>query len=196
MRPETSTTCMVSTLLYLPSNYRFFSFSFRQFPFFYHSNSHVAYLLLYVDDIVLTASSTDFLQHIISLLQHEFSMTDLGSLHHFLGIAVTRDHKGLFLSQRQYSVELLNKAGMLDCQPSRTPVDTNSKLSSDGETFSDPTLYRSLTGALQYLTLTRLNYPMLYNKHVFLCMILVSHIIIMSNESFGMSKELSITVST
>ena len=123
--------------------------------FVYHSNSHVAYLLLYVDDIVLTASSTDFLQHIISLLQHEFSMTDLGSLHHFLGIAVTRDHKGLFLSQRQYSIELLNKAGMLDCQPSRTPVDTNSKLSSDGETFSDPTLYRSLTGALQYLTLTR-----------------------------------------
>jgi hypothetical protein len=44
---------------------------------------------------------------------------------------------------------------MLDCQPSRTPADTSSKLSSDGEPFSDAPLYRSLTGALQYLTLTR-----------------------------------------
>jgi hypothetical protein len=44
---------------------------------------------------------------------------------------------------------------MLDCQPSRTPVDTSSKHSSDGEPFSDSPLYRSLAGALQYLTLTR-----------------------------------------
>jgi hypothetical protein len=44
---------------------------------------------------------------------------------------------------------------MLDCQPSRTPIDTSLKLSTDGEPFSDATLYRSLTGALQYLTLTR-----------------------------------------
>jgi hypothetical protein len=45
---------------------------------------------------------------------------------------------------------------MLGYQPSHTPVDTGSKLSSDGEPFSDATLYRSITGALQYLTLTRL----------------------------------------
>jgi hypothetical protein len=106
--------------------------------FVYHSNNQVAYLLLYVDDIVLTASSSDFLHHIISLLQNEFSMTDLGSLHHFLGIAVTRDNNGIFLSQHQYSLDLLNKAGMLDCQPSRTPVDTTSKLSSTGEVILIP----------------------------------------------------------
>jgi hypothetical protein len=123
--------------------------------FVYHSNNQIAYLLLYVDDIVLTASSTTFLTHIISLLQNEFSMTDLGSLHHFLGIAVTRDSSGLFLSQRQYSIDLLTRAGMLDCQPSRTPVDTSSKFSSEGDVFPDPTLYRSITGALQYLTITR-----------------------------------------
>jgi histone deacetylase 1/2 len=82
-------------------------------------------------------------------------MMDLGILHHFLNIAVTHDSQGLFLSQRQYILDLLTRAGMLDCQPSRTPVDTSSKLSSDGEPFFDASLYRSLAGALQYLTLTR-----------------------------------------
>jgi hypothetical protein len=47
----------------------------------------VAYLLLYVDDIILTASSTKLLSHIIELLHSEFAMTDLGDLHHFLGIS-------------------------------------------------------------------------------------------------------------
>jgi hypothetical protein len=40
-------------------------------------------LLLYVDDIVLTASSPALLRRIISALQQEFSMEDLGVLHHF-----------------------------------------------------------------------------------------------------------------
>jgi hypothetical protein len=95
-----------------------------------------------------------FLDHIITLLRSEFSMTNLGLLHHFLNIAVLRDSSGIFLSQRQYIIDLLSRDGMLDCQPSRTPVDTSLKLSADGEPFSDATLYHSLTGALQYLTLT------------------------------------------
>jgi hypothetical protein len=82
-------------------------------------------------------------------------MTDLGLLHHFLGIAIIHDSSGLFLSQRQYTLDLLSRAGMLDCEPSRTPTDTGSKLSADGDPFSHPSLYHSLIGALQYLTLTR-----------------------------------------
>ncbi|GKB51983.1 ribonuclease H-like domain-containing protein [Tanacetum coccineum] len=42
--------------------------------------SDTAYLLLYVDDIILTASSTDFLQSIIATLHAEFSMTDLAGM--------------------------------------------------------------------------------------------------------------------
>ena len=123
--------------------------------FIFRFSSHTAYLLLYVDDIILTASSDSFLQHIISSLNREFSMTDLGPLHHFLGITVSRTSSTLFLSQRQYILDLLSRAGMNDYQPCRTPVDVGTKLSADGEPFSDPTLYRSSTGALQYATLTR-----------------------------------------
>lgn len=68
--------------------------------FVYKSRSHVAYLLLYVGDIVLTAPDASFLCHIMHMLAHEFSMTDLGPLHYFLGISFSRNSGGLFLSQK------------------------------------------------------------------------------------------------
>ncbi|GKE28809.1 ribonuclease H-like domain-containing protein [Tanacetum coccineum] len=117
--------------------------------------SDTYYLLLYVDDIILTASSTAFLQSIIATLHAEFSMTDLGLLNYFLGIYVTRNTSGMFLSQQKYASKLLERASILTCNPCCTPVDTDSKLSADGDLVSDPTLYRSLAGALQYLTFTR-----------------------------------------
>jgi hypothetical protein len=56
------------------------------------------YLLLYIDDIVLTISSTALLQHIMGLLHLEFIVTDLGTLHHFLGISILHSSDGLILS--------------------------------------------------------------------------------------------------
>uniref|UniRef100_A0A0A8Y746 Reverse transcriptase Ty1/copia-type domain-containing protein n=1 Tax=Arundo donax TaxID=35708 RepID=A0A0A8Y746_ARUDO len=83
-------------------------------------------------------------------------MTDLGDIHHFLGISVSRSESGMFLCQRQYAADLLNRVGMSDCHSTTTPVDTQSKLSATaGPPVADPTEYRSIAGALQYLTLTR-----------------------------------------
>jgi hypothetical protein len=115
----------------------------------------MVYLLLYVDDIVLTASSAALLRRTISALQQEFSLKDLGRLHHFLGMQVQHTESGLFLSQRQYMIEIVERAGMSDCKPCATPVDVNPKLPAAGDPVSDPTDFRSLAGALQYLTFTR-----------------------------------------
>jgi hypothetical protein len=58
----------------------------------------MVYLLLYVDDIVLTASSASLLQQTISALKWEFTMKNLKPLHHFLGVFVLYQADGLFLT--------------------------------------------------------------------------------------------------
>jgi len=117
---------------------------------------HFSYLLLYVDDIILIASSDDLQKYIKSLLKFEFAMKDLGLLNKFLAIDVTRHPGGLFLSQKKYTEEIIERPGMSSCKPCPTPVDTKPKMSAKSSTpFDDPSLYRSLVGAIQYLTFTR-----------------------------------------
>ncbi|GJT76205.1 ribonuclease H-like domain-containing protein [Tanacetum coccineum] len=123
--------------------------------FIYKQGTNTAYLLLYVDDMVLTASSDSLLQQIIRSLHQEFAMTDFCSLNYFLGISVTRDSSGLFLSQKKYALEILDRAHMVNCNHSQTPIDTESKLGSYGDLVSNMTLYHSRVGSLQYLTFTR-----------------------------------------
>jgi hypothetical protein len=124
--------------------------------FVYRRGEQMAYLLLYVDDIILTASSTDLLQVTISKLASEFKIKDMGALQSFLSVAIRRSHVGFFLSQEHYAEEILDRAGMSDCKLVLTPVDLNGKLpAATGPAVADPSEYRSLAGALQYLTVTR-----------------------------------------
>ncbi|GJZ81707.1 ribonuclease H-like domain-containing protein [Tanacetum coccineum] len=123
--------------------------------FIFHKGPDTTYLLLYVDDIILTSSSTSLLQRIIFSLHAEFALTDLGPLNYFLDISVTRTTSDIFLSQTKYATEIFERAQMLNCNPCRTLVDTEKKLGPEGSPVTDPTSYRNLAGALQYLTFTR-----------------------------------------
>ncbi|XP_022032108.1 uncharacterized mitochondrial protein AtMg00810-like [Helianthus annuus] len=115
----------------------------------------VAFLLLYVDDILLITSSDHLRHRLMNCLASDFAMKDLGPLSFFLGISVTRTKDTMFLSQHAYAQDIIEWAGMRSCNPVSTPVDTHSKLgAAAGEDFDNPTLYRSLAGALQYLTFT------------------------------------------
>jgi hypothetical protein len=82
-------------------------------------------------------------------------MKDLGALHHFLGVTVDRPPQGMFLHQRQYIVDLLERAGMAECKPCAAPVDTQGKVSTVGPPVANPIGYRGIVGALQYLIFTR-----------------------------------------
>jgi hypothetical protein len=116
----------------------------------------MAYLLLYVDDIILSASTPGLLRIITNSLKSEFAIKDMGPLRFFLGIDVRRDKDGFHLSQAAYARDVLECAGMANCKPALTPADSKAKIStSDGSPFSDGPWYRRMAGALQYLTLTR-----------------------------------------
>ena len=113
------------------------------------------YLLVYVDDLILTGNNREYISNFITRLHKEFAIKDLGRLSYFLGLEVNYTHDGLFLSQTKYALDILSRAGLLDGKPVFTPLSTSTHLTSHGEAFSDPTLYRSLVGALKYLTITR-----------------------------------------
>jgi hypothetical protein len=99
--------------------------------FIFRHGPHTVYMLLYVDDIILTASSTELLRRTIFALQREFALKDLGPLHHFLGITVKHRPDGLFLHQRTYTLDILKRVVMADCKPCTTPVDLLVKLAGD-----------------------------------------------------------------
>jgi hypothetical protein len=78
--------------------------------FVYRRGADTAYILLYVDDIVITASSPKLLQRTTTALQQQFAMKDLGPLHRFLGVLLEQRSDGLFLHQRQYARRLSRAA--------------------------------------------------------------------------------------
>jgi hypothetical protein len=121
-----------------------------------HVGSQIVVLLLYVDDIILTGSASAAILQVIQALSTEFDITDLGSLHFFLGIQITHTSTGLFLSQSKYIEDLLIKSEMVDAKPCDTPcLPYHRLLKEDGAPYPNPTVYRSIVGALQYLTFTR-----------------------------------------
>ncbi|KAF5477817.1 hypothetical protein F2P56_004430, partial [Juglans regia] len=123
--------------------------------FVFHQKSDVIYLLLYVDDIIITGNNSSLLDSFTRKLNSEFATKDLGSLSYFLGLEASPTSDGLFISQLKYARDILSRAQLLDSKPVPTPMIVSQHLSADGPPFSDPTLYRSLVGALQYLTITR-----------------------------------------
>ncbi|KAI5322358.1 hypothetical protein L3X38_031430 [Prunus dulcis] len=122
-----------------------------------HDGPNVVILLLYVDDIIITGSSSTLVQSVIDDLGQVFDMKDIGQLTYFLGLEVSYQSNGdLFVNQAKYARDLLKRAGMETCKPSITPCKPHCRvLTTDGTLLPDPTMFRSLVGALQYLTFTR-----------------------------------------
>ena len=87
------------------------------------TNKGIVVIVIYVDDLIIGGDSLDAIQDVKALLQRQFNMKDLGELRYFLGIEIVRSLEGIWLSQRQYVLDMLSKYGMANCKPIAIPLD-------------------------------------------------------------------------
>lgn len=112
--------------------------------------------LIYVDDVIIAGNDEIKIQEIKGRLDKEFSIKDLGPIKFFLGIEVAHTKKGMVLSQRKYTLDILEDTGMMGCHPSSFPMEQNLKLDKrSNEARVDENQYRRLVGRLIYLQATR-----------------------------------------
>ncbi|RDX80698.1 Copia protein, partial [Mucuna pruriens] len=125
--------------------------------FYCHSSSHkCVYLVVYVDDIVITGNYDMKIFQLKQYLFNHFQTKDLGHLKYFLDIEVAQSKEDIVISQRKYVLDILQETSMSNCRLVNSPMDPNMKLMvKHGESYSDPKRYRRLVGKLIYLTITR-----------------------------------------
>jgi hypothetical protein len=124
--------------------------------FIKHKEGKLTILIIYVDDMIVTGNDSVEKESLQTYLSREFEMKDLGPLKYFLGIEVLRSRHGILLSQRKYTIDLLNEVGMLACKPSDTPAAENVKLSAHSNQIpANKEQYQRLVGRLMYLAHTR-----------------------------------------
>ncbi|KAH9113686.1 hypothetical protein LEN26_013109 [Aphanomyces euteiches] len=116
-----------------------------------HTPQGLSLVGVYVDDLILLSQSRTSLSNIKRDLSHRFKMKDLGPLRYCLGVEILRlDESTLFLHQRKYIKDILQRHNLADCHPLSTPQDPNASHRSS----SSPLPYRTMVGDLFYLTST------------------------------------------
>ncbi|XP_026430000.1 uncharacterized protein LOC113326496 [Papaver somniferum] len=124
--------------------------------FTFHSGEISIYVLVYVDDIIITGNNDLAIQDLKHKLESQFSLKNLGRLQYFLGLEVSRSPKGILLCQRKYILDIVNDCGLLGAKPSPSPMEKHLKLLPySGDPLSDPSIYRRLIGRLLYIQVTR-----------------------------------------
>lgn len=114
------------------------------------------YVLIYVDDILVTGDNANQVHDIIEKMDIICSLKILGYLHQFLGLEGTRNKDEIHLSQTKYFKDILIKTRLEDSKSCKTPMCVAKKLrKASGDYVHDLKLCRSVIGALQYATMTR-----------------------------------------
>jgi histone deacetylase 1/2 len=125
--------------------------------FIYSKKDIILFLLVYVDDVLLTGNDSQVMSDIIRQLGVHVSLKDLSDLHYFIGVEVQQTREGIFLSQQKYIRDLLKRTNMEGARPIHTQLSTKPTLQlNDGHPPADQKQYKSVIGALQYLAITDL----------------------------------------
>ena len=120
------------------------------------NNGDTLLVRVYDDDLLVTGSSEKDVEEFKKEMNAKFEMSDLGLLSYYLGIEVCQKDNSISLNQQAYAKNLLTKTRMLNCNPTKSPMDHKLRLTKEGDgNLVNPTEYRSIVGGLRYLTHTR-----------------------------------------
>ena len=111
-------------------------------------------LLLYVDDLLISASNLQGIEEVKALLRAKYSMNDLGPVRQFLGLEVLRTSPNtIHLYQARFISTVLKRFQMTDCNGVQTPMESGQRLllSQESDELADQGEYQSLIGSLMYL---------------------------------------------
>jgi len=91
------------------------------------------YLLLYVDDVLITSKDKSLINKLKSQLSDEFEMKDLGEAKKILNMEIHKDYNvgKLYLSQKKYLEKLLYRFNISDCKLVSTSLAAHFKLLSE-----------------------------------------------------------------
>lgn len=123
-----------------------------------HKEGQFVVVLVYVDDLMITGSSSTLIAQVQAFLKTKFNIKDLGHMKYFLGLEIARSDAGIYLYQHKYCLDILKDTCMLAAKPSLIPIEQNHNLQKSTYpplTGSDIKLFRRLVGRLIYLTITR-----------------------------------------
>ena len=141
-------TCLIS-LGFIKSNY-------EQSLYLKRSNGDTLIVGVYVDDLIVTGSSSNVIETFKTEMTQEFDMSNLGSLSSYLGIEVKQGKNFIFLSQTAYAQKVLQHAKLGECNVVATPLEARIKFTNEeGRSTVNSIVYCSLIGSLRYLTHTR-----------------------------------------
>ena len=87
------------------------------------------FILVYVDDILITGDDSQSIINLKNVFQHSFQMKDLGSASYFLGLEISRNSHEYFLNRQKYTQDLINLVGLTDDKQVDTPLEVNVKYS-------------------------------------------------------------------
>lgn len=116
--------------------------------FVLNTGTTLVYILVYVDDIIITGSCPAMVSSIIENLSDRFSLKDLGELSYFLGIEVFQSPYVLCLSQQKYTTDLLSRTNMTNAKHVAMPFCSTQSLVLACTKFDDPTEYRTVVSSL------------------------------------------------
>ncbi|KAL0381419.1 UNVERIFIED_CONTAM: Retrovirus-related Pol polyprotein from transposon RE2 [Sesamum angustifolium] len=131
--------------------------SLHDYCLFMKDTAHgMMFLLVYVDDIIVTGPSLPLIQEVKDYLHNLFTIKDIGHARYFLGLEIARGSASIYVAQTKYIMDIITDTGLQNAKGVSTPFPHGLKLVADnGALLSTPDSYRCLVGRLLYLSFTR-----------------------------------------